>query len=177
MPACSLHLIELGAHSVTAERFLADILARDAEVVLASRIRFDVVQATVLDAEELRGPWHLLYLTRTEATPVHDAIARRYSLRVGVPSRILNDYPATNARLLSAPRPPLTGSLDRAKPHATSQGLELSDALRRDGAALGVHYDGPVTQLNLLHFNTGMKAEYAKYGQVRRPPRNRGASS
>ena len=85
-----------------------------------------------------------------------------------IPSRILNTYQQTNEKLRTAPKPPLTGSLNKPKLASSSQNLELDVDLQAHAKRMAKEGKlGPTTMLNLLHFydRPDAKSEYYKYGQ------------
>lgn len=103
--------------------------------------------------------------------PARKYVERIYTIPVGVPSRLLSDYPAKNARLLQdAASVSLTGALDTdldPEP-ADSQKLELSRDLRQFMTRFTKDQgeNNPVTMLNLLCFKKDGKEGYATYGKV-----------
>ncbi|KAI9667315.1 MAG: hypothetical protein M1821_000130 [Bathelium mastoideum] len=177
MPLQTFHLIRLQP-TVSASFFLASLrsLFSGPSVILASRPRFLVVSPTHTDTAALASkPWDLLLLLQpsppqsTASIPksLSSLVVDAYALDVGVPSRIMRDYPERNARLRrEAVSTPLTGALETARRQPSAQNLELSAGLLRCMEDLERVYEGPVTQLNLLRFREGGgREQYAKYGK------------
>ncbi|KAK8200983.1 hypothetical protein M8818_006303 [Zalaria obscura] len=172
MPLLTLHLLRL-TPSTTPETFLTQInqVQPSIDIVVASRPRHLVIHTESLDPSILNDTkWDLLLLARTSdgslPGPAKTQVEAEYKIFVGVPSRVLNGYGSKNAKLVkTAPSAPLTGALEKARVPSSSQNLELSPALLTFMDELGKEYDGPVTMLNLLHFNEGGKGSYYQYGQ------------
>ena len=181
MPLLTLHLLSL--QPGTNPKQFADSIRRSpdvsADVVVASRARHPVVRPKFLDAHQLLDTkWDLLLLLQSRSASSSgpnpslqkvfpNTISKEYSVFVGIPSRLLSSFPAQNAKLkLEAAMAPLTGALDKARGKSSSQNLELSPDILAFMDELTREHHGPVTMLNLLHFNPGGKPEYYKYGQV-----------
>ncbi|KAJ3343852.1 hypothetical protein HDU93_005135 [Gonapodya sp. JEL0774] len=97
-----------------------------------------------------------------------------YAVYIGVPSRVLNEYPSVNKSIQSAapmyPRPlPFNPSSSSTQIlPSDSRYLEVSSSLIDYARRLSASgYAGPVSQINLLAFKEGghAKQSYHKYGQ------------
>jgi hypothetical protein len=93
--------------------------------------------------------------------------AHIYNLQIGISSKLLAGYKSRNKSLLdhTAPKPQLTGSLDKPPTAESSKNLELTPDLR----AWFSSPDGlktPPSMLNFLTFNPGMHDSYVLYGQT-----------
>ncbi|QDS69748.1 hypothetical protein FKW77_010122 [Venturia effusa] len=117
----------------------------------------------------LNTHWDLLILlpgTSALPTSVTSQLAAEWHVTVGVPSRVLKDFPAKNSNLLNPP----PGSVRvAARPDQTeassTQNLELTPELASWIHSLPpAQRNHPVSMLNLLSFVPGMKQEYLKYG-------------
>lgn len=174
MPLLTLHLLRL-AHPVSVESFLGQLTntAPAIDIVVASRPRHYVIHTEILDKSSLTNtPWDLMLLVRTSDGNLPESartqVEEEYKVIVGIPSKLLAAYPEKDHKLKkNAKYAQLTGSLEKARVPESSQNLELSPDLLKFMDELMKEYDGPVTMLNLLHFNEGGKPEYYKYGQVR----------
>jgi hypothetical protein len=97
-------------------------------------------------------------------------VQHHWSVTAGVPSRLVQDFPSKNSKLLH-PDPssiPELSEKSTKKTAESSQSLELSDDLNKwietfvnNGTS---EAKGAVSMFNLLAFNQGMKPEYLKYG-------------
>lgn len=104
--------------------------------------------------------------------PLPDQVATHirqlYTLRVGISSKIVSSFDASNARLLHpAPGslPSLTGSLKDAKLAPTSKDLELSANVLQWFKSPAAPKTAP-SMLNLIAFNEGKHESYKAYGQA-----------
>ncbi|KAL8292104.1 hypothetical protein RQP46_001570 [Phenoliferia psychrophenolica] len=175
MPLLTLHLIRLQASAPPLADFLARLQAAPGvKVVLASAPQHVVIEPRALDRATLLEQWDAVLLLETPTaslpTALQALVAAEYSVRCGIPSKLLAGYPAHNAVLRAQP-PRVTGSLDKALSARDVRGgekLELSEGLialmKKMEAQPGG--GGPVTMLNLLHFNEGGRPGYALYGQA-----------
>lgn len=173
MPACSLHLLSL---NVPLAEFLTALTRSSLQPLTVGRVHRWIILPTSLSAETLLGAnihWDVLVtVANTDPLPsaLHKLVKHSWTVQAGIPSRITKDFAAKNDRLLSAKpedAPALTGSLDKPRITSSAQGLELSPELFnwvRDFS--GREGRGPVSMLNLLAFNPGMKEEYLKYGKA-----------
>ncbi|KAI0694859.1 hypothetical protein C8Q76DRAFT_758447 [Earliella scabrosa] len=173
MPVCTLHLLSLSSSIVD---FLTALLtSQGIEPVVISRVVRWIITPTTLSVDPLLRPdivWDILLILPTSSTDLPASLSShirtRWTITVGVPSRILSGFRAKNDALLHpAPGtvPSLTGSLDRARISASAQKLELTEELRAWMAGFGeAEGKGAVSMLNLLAFKPGMKDEYLKYG-------------
>lgn len=174
MPLATLHLLRLrDPFSIPA--FIQQLQQSPSiSVILASKPRYHVIKAAKLDADTLNSAWDLLLLLQTPDANLPKALRTQvlseYKLTVGVPSRILKNYPEHNVKLvIEAPNVKLTGALERSQQQTKkdAQNLELSRDLLQFMEQLTQEYgDRPVTMLNLLWFTEDGKPSYAKYGQA-----------
>ncbi|TAQ90593.1 hypothetical protein B7494_g1084 [Chlorociboria aeruginascens] len=112
----------------------------------------------------------LVILPNTDPLPLQlqVQIKEQWTVKVGVPSRLIQDFSVKN-RILLYPKlsdiPSLTGSLDKPRIACSAQALELSPELNRWIQDFSQREGrGAVSMLNLLAFKDGMKEEYLKYG-------------
>lgn len=119
--------------------------------------------------------WDLLLILRgPDGLPgaLRELTRAVYTLSAGIPSRIVDSFPATNAALLHPPKgsvPALTGALARPRIARSAQKLEYTEAMGSWLQAYDPHGDkGAVSMLNLLAFHAGAAAhaEYMKYGKA-----------
>ncbi|OOF94858.1 hypothetical protein ASPCADRAFT_171201 [Aspergillus carbonarius ITEM 5010] len=171
MPVASLYLLAL---TTDTSSFL-NSLRSARTVIVSSRPRHAVIRPTILDKDILtKTPWDLLVLIQPppDSPPIpptlQSKIKTQYHLTVGIPSKLLSTYASRDESLKrTAPSIPLTGSLDQARSKPSSQNLELSPELISFMDELTPQHPGPVTMLNLLHFNQpGGKKSYYQYGQA-----------
>lgn len=187
MPALTLHLLAL-TPGTDAQSFLQQLMqAPNVQVVVASRPRYVVIHPTSLDANPLATqPWDLLVLLQLtskstdsnndkDANPIPAAlrpsIRIEYKITTGIPSKLLSTYPTRNTTLRQESSSiPLTGSLEKLlqqNQKTSSQNLEVSPQLLDFMKTLSKTHEGPVTMLNLLHFqHPEGKKSYYQYGQA-----------
>ncbi|KAJ6072977.1 hypothetical protein N7467_011062 [Penicillium canescens] len=182
MPALTLHLLAL-TPPTTPESFIAQLSkSPETKIIVASRPRQTVIHPTILDTNPLTTEkWDLLLLLLQPTNPrtanknpipasLHATIKSEYKITAGIPSKRLSTYSSKDKTLKSKPQPPLTGSLSKAlasDSKSTSQNLELSPTLIQFMNELCKTHTGPVTMLNLLHFNHPVgKKSYFNYGQA-----------
>jgi hypothetical protein len=177
MPLCTLHLLAL--HSTTPNpslTFLSTIKSANLSPLVVSRVIRWIILPSKLSTEHLLARnihWDLLLiLPSTDALPaeVEKLVQHHWSVTAGVPSRLVQDFPSKNQKLLH-PDPssvPKVQEQKNTKTTESSQSLELSEELNKwietfvnSGAKEG---KGAVSMFNLLAFNPGMKEEYLKYG-------------
>ncbi|CAD0093674.1 unnamed protein product [Aureobasidium vineae] len=171
MPLLNFYLLRL-KNDPQPHTFLTHLQKADPsiKVIVASKPRHFVVKATTQDADVLNKPWDLMLLLQGPNAALPDSILQhvsaKYTLPVGIPSKLLSAYPEKNARLIKeASSAGLTGSLDNPKMPDSSQKLELSPELLKFMEQLLKEHDGPVTMLNLLKFKPNGKQSYYQYGQ------------
>ncbi|KAJ5142862.1 uncharacterized protein N7515_001649 [Penicillium bovifimosum] len=179
MPVATLHLLAL-AKSTDAQSFVQQLKqSPGTQVIVASRPRHVVIRPDIIDSNPLATePWDLLVLLQPQSNdqdPIPSAlrnlITKEYKITTGIPSKLVTNYPATNAKLRKdASSMPLTGSLEKLLREGTkesSQNLEVSPDLLEFMKQLSKTHQGPVTMLNLLHFHhPNGKESYYKYGQA-----------
>ncbi|KAJ5984059.1 hypothetical protein N7481_006158 [Penicillium waksmanii] len=178
MPICTLHLLAL-KESTDAQSYVQE-LQKSTKVILASRPRHIVIHPTNLDTTPLATePWDLLLLLQPKAnttenpipTSLRTAIKSEYKIPTGIPSKLLTSYTTRNKVLQEKSSSiPLTGSLEKllaSGSKSSSQNLEISSSLISFMDELSQTHPGPVTMLNLLHFQQpGGKKSYYQYGQA-----------
>lgn len=174
MPVCTLHLLSL-APLTDIPKFLDAIHASGTKPLTIARVvRWIILPShtstDILLAQNIH--WDIL-LSLPATTPLPSSlqphIAHQWSVKAGVPSRLLSDFESKNQRLLNPPKgdvPALTGSLDRPRVAESTQSLELNPGLQQwiqeFGAGEG---KGAVSMLNLLAFKPGKKEQYLEYGK------------
>ena len=177
MPLCTLHLLAL--HSTTPNpvlTFLSTLKSTNLSPLIVSRVIRWIILPSKLSTEHLLARnihWDLLLiLPSTDALPseLKKLAQHHWSVTAGVPSRLVQDFPSKNNKLLH-PDPSSVPEVQTKKSNKTtesSQSLELSDELNKwietfvnSGAKEG---KGAVSMFNLLAFNPEMKEEYLKYG-------------
>ncbi|KDQ61058.1 hypothetical protein JAAARDRAFT_191176 [Jaapia argillacea MUCL 33604] len=178
MPVCTLCLVKLRENydpSVFIHALTADN-SSSLSIFLACEFRRWIIVPTEISTDLLKINWDLVLLYEGKG-PLVDSVSvmieEVWRVEVGVPSRILKDFPAKNHTLLHPPShgpnsvPPLTGSLERNQPTSSAQDLELSQELQEWIAQFAKgRGGGPVTMLNLLAFKEGKKEQYLQYGQA-----------
>ncbi|KAG9946360.1 hypothetical protein KCU85_g6574, partial [Aureobasidium melanogenum] len=171
MPLLNFHLLRLKG-DIQPQTFVAQLQKAEpsTKVIVASKPRHFVIKTTTHDADILNKPWDLMLLLHGSKNTLPDSvsqhIATKYTLPVGIPSKLLATYPEKNARLIKeASSAGLTGSLDNPKMPDSSQKLELSPELLKFMEQLMKEHDGPVTMLNFLKFKPDGKQSYYQYGQ------------
>ncbi|KAK6811668.1 hypothetical protein RU639_012651 [Aspergillus parasiticus] len=171
MPTATLHLLAL---KVDVPTFLQD-LQSTRKVIVASRPRHIVIHPVLIDKDALPTPWDLLVLIQSEESntfPIPEflqfQVKSEYRILVGIPSKLLATYPSRSQSLKRAALSiPLTGSINHIQGRTSSQSLEVTPELLSFMNKLSAEHPGPVTMLNLLHFNSpGGKDVYYKYGQA-----------
>jgi hypothetical protein len=177
MPLCTLHLVSL--HSTTPKpllTFLSILKSANVSPIVISRVIRWIILPSKLSTEHILARnihWDLLLiLPNTDALPtsLQKLVEHHWSITAGVPSRLIQDFPSKNNKLLhpdqsSVPKLSENGAKTTTE---SSQSLELGDELNKwietfvnSGAKEG---KGAVSMFNLLAFNPGMKDEYLKYG-------------
>ncbi|CAI7665694.1 unnamed protein product [Penicillium pancosmium] len=178
MPICTLHLLAL-KEPADAQSYVQE-LQKSTKVILASRPRHIVIHPTNLDTAPLATEtWDLLLLLQPKPNTTEDpiptslrtAIKSEYKIPTGIPSKLITSYATRNKVLQDkASSIPLTGSLERllaSGSKSSSQNLEISPSLVSFMDELSKTHPGPVTMLNLLHFQQpGGKQSYYQYGQA-----------
>lgn len=171
MPLLNFYLLRL-KDDIQPHTFLSHLQKADpsTKVIVASKPRHFVVKTTIQDADVLNKSWDLMLLLQGSNDSLPDSVSRhissKYSLPVGIPSKLLSTYPEKNATLIrEASTAGLTGSLDNPQMPDSSQKLELSPELLEFMKQLLKEHDGPVTMLNLLKFKPNGKQSYYQYGQ------------
>lgn len=171
MPRLTLHLLSLEA-GTGPQSFVQRL--RDypkVKVIVASRPRLVVTRPTHIDVCHLSTTkWDLLVLLQTPNNSIpavfRPIIRREYHISVGVPSKLIDNYPELDARLKrTAPSISLTGDL--GKPQQRKELLQISPESLKSMDDLFEEHSKPITMLNLLNFfPRGGKQSYFQYGQV-----------
>lgn len=171
MPGLSLHLLSLEA-GTGPQSFVKRL--RDypnVKVIVASRPRLVVTRPTYIDVSHLSTTkWDLLVLLQApnnSIPAVFGPIIRcEYHISVGVPSKLIDNYPELDARLKrTASSISLTGAL--GKPQQRKELLQISPESLKSMDDLFEEHNKPITMLNLLNFfPQGGKQSYFQYGQV-----------
>jgi len=173
MPICTVHLLSL---NVPLSQFIGALSKSAITPLTIGRVVRWIITPTIISVDPLLRKdtnWDvLLIMPNTDGLPkaLSQMVSKEWTVKAGVPSRLLQDFAAKNERLLS-PRPgdipPLTGALDSPQKTDSAQSLELSDELHRWIQMFGEQEGrGAVSMLNLLAFKDGMKGEYLKYGKA-----------
>jgi hypothetical protein len=182
MPVCILHLISLNPPTTTPD-FLAVLRSSILEPIVVAKVINWIITPTVLSVNELLhppSPWDL-FLLLPSTDPIFPPkleclLSAHWSIKVGIPSRLLQDFPSVNLQLLHPDpdtTPSLTGALSLPKIAQSSQSLELSPDLHTwiTGSAtseLTHNNSTAISMLNLLAFNSGPGANesYLRYGRA-----------
>jgi hypothetical protein len=173
MPICTVYLLSL---NVTLSEFLAAVSTFGLTPLTIGRVVRWIITPSKISVDPLLrkdANWDLLMIIpNTDGLPqsLRAMVRKEWSVKAGVPSRLLRGFAAKNERLLGPQPgdiPPLTGSLDSSRKAGSAQALELSDELRDWIRTFGTREgQGAVSMLNLLAFKDGMKEEYLKYGKA-----------
>ncbi|KIW26419.1 uncharacterized protein PV07_09515 [Cladophialophora immunda] len=174
MPLATIHLVSLSP-STTLPDFLAAVKSSPLKPLVISKVIRWIITPTKIDAESLlhpKKPWDVLLMV-LGSDPLPPSLKEKtvchWTCSTGIPSRLTNDFPARNDRLLHPPAsevPALTGSLDRPRLGTSSQTLELSADLQSWIQQFSRTTAGrsPLSMLNLLAFKPDMKPSYLTYG-------------
>ncbi|KAJ5089900.1 hypothetical protein N7532_008584 [Penicillium argentinense] len=178
MPVCTLHLLALD-ESTDPRFFVQRLKETPTKVIVTSRPRHVVIHPTELDNDPLATKrWDLMVLLQATAdnpdpipAALRSSITDEYKITTGIPSKLVSSYPSRNATLQKqSSKYPLTDSLEnylKDGGKSTSQNLEVSPSLLAFMAELTKTHPGPVTMLNLLHFQyPNGKQSYYQYGQA-----------
>lgn len=169
MPLCTIQLVALNGNLEDFVKQLKDQEQRP--LVLAKVIRWIITPSTLSVDRLLKQKWDILVIYNgTSGLPEKLCASATgiFTVQAGVPSTIVNNFAATNERLLHPEHvPALTGSLDRPRVAESAQNLEFTSELNSwlqkwdpDGSK------GAVSMLNFLAFKPGMHDEYLKYGKA-----------
>jgi hypothetical protein len=174
MPICTIHLLSL-TPSADIPQFLDAVHTTGLQPLTIARVVRWIILPSHTSTDELLAQnihWDILLILPSASglrPPLQTLVAHQWSVKAGVPSRLVSDFSSKNRRLLhpqAGDVPGLTGSLDRPRVAASAQSLELNPALkewvREFAAAEG---RGAVSMLNLLAFRPGKKEEYLAYGR------------
>lgn len=173
MPICTIHLLSL---NVPLSQFLGALEKSAISPLTVGRVARWIITPTKISVDPLLredANWDvLLIIPNADRLPhgLRSMARKEWTVKAGVPSRLLRDFAAKNKRLLSPQQgdvPPLTGALDSPRKADSAQSLELSDELHGWIRSFGEREGrGAVSMLNLLAFKDGMKEEYLKYGKA-----------
>lgn len=172
MPISTLQLISLNTDTAT---FLWALRTSNLKPLTVARVNRWIITPPILSKESLlsnSSSWGILLILPGShpslPANLQSMIRTSWTLRAGVPSKIVDSFDETNSRLLHpSPEqvPMLTRSLSRPWMAESGQALELTAAL--NDWIHGAHSPkGAISMLNLLAFNEGMKEQYLKYGKA-----------
>ncbi len=176
MPLATIHLVELSDPSQLVSFLHA--LKKLQPLVVSKVVRW-IIRPTGTDAEGLLGtPWDLMVILPAAAQDSNldgpgleklKMVKSTWSVTVGIPSRLTQNFAETNDRLLHpTTKPELTGALDHPRLGESSLTLELSRELLEWVNSFSQTKTGrsPLSMLNLLAFKPIMKESYLKYGRA-----------
>jgi len=173
MPVCTLYLLSL---SVPLSQFLSALAESPVRPLTIGRVVRWIIVPTILSVDPLLAEdagWDVLLVTSSaDALPdqLMTLVRSQWVVKVGVPSRALENFASKNDRLLNPQPgdvPPLTGALEKPLLADSAQSLELTKELQDWMQGFGKKEGrGAVSMLNLLAFREGMKDEYFKYGKA-----------
>ena len=185
MPVATACLVKL-VPDTSVDTFLHSLFSTELRdfVHIASRVVEPVIRPEKLDVTFLNcTKWDLLLflgpgphdLLKEGGYKIQAQVQEHYSICCGIPSSIWNNYHKRSAALNKEAKSMPLRSDWSAVSHADyssvakdSQNLEASPGLLDFADRLGKTYQGPVSQLNLLHFRPGKEAmeSYHKYGKA-----------
>ena len=178
MPLANLHLISLNP-STSLKSFLCQLqsLPGDQQPITISKVVRWIITPEIIDTNQLLHPEKpydvLLIFPNTNPLPssLTSHIHNKFSLQVGIPSRLLKDFKSTNQSLLhpsTSTIPPLTGALSEPLVQKSSQSLALSPELQTWIKSYSTTLGGKsaVSMLNLLAFIPERKSSYLQYGKA-----------
>lgn len=169
MPVCTLQLVTL---SGTLHDFVKQIKSAEEQPLVLSQVVRWMITPTQLSVDPLlKLQWDVLVICKgTDGMPqAAKALTKDiFTIQAGIPSSIVNNFAATNKRLLqSAHVPELTGALDRPRVADSMQDLEYTNDMKSwIGKWDPNNNKGAVSMLNLLAFKPNMHEEYLKYGKA-----------
>lgn len=172
MPVCTIFLLSL---DTSIPPFISKLRESSLQPLITAQVVRWIITPTTLSKHSLitpTYPWDLMLILPNSVTSlpagIQPMIHQSWSIQAGIPSKLLQNFPTRNARLLHPPLgdiPPLTGPLSQSRVVESAQALELSRELR-EWITSGKGPQGAVSMLNLLAFLPGKKEEYLKYGQA-----------
>lgn len=173
MPVCTLILVTL---STTLPSFLSALSSLPTKPLTIARAIRWVIEPTTISTHLLATKWDLLLVLPQDVTlppNITALIKSSWTVKVGIPSRLLTSYAQTNEALLH-PRPgsvPALSKSSSSNPNQplvadSAQNLELSPELQSWVRDFGGEDSGAVSMLNLLSFKPGMKDSYLQYGKA-----------
>lgn len=178
MPLATVHLLNL-ASTTSIPEYLAVLRSENVQpLVISKPIRWIIKPEKLSVPELLNRQWDLMIIHLNSA-PFPAAfleygdgkwLAARWSIIAGVPSSLVTDFHARNAKLLhpdKAAVPQLTGSMDQPRMAGSTQGLELNGELLEWSKTFQLGR-GAVSMLNLLKFHPTQEAResYMRYGKA-----------
>lgn len=173
MPVCTLHLLSL---TVPLSQFFDTLSTSGVSPLTAGRVVRWIITPTKLSVDPLLqedAHWDvLLVMPNMDGLPetLKSIVRKEWTVKAGVPSRLLQDFAPKNERLLHPQPgdvPSLTGALNSPRMADSARSLELSKELQTWIQSFGQREGrGAVSMLNLLAFKDGMKEEYLKYGKA-----------
>lgn len=178
MPLANLHLISLNT-STSLKSFISLLksLPENQQPITISKVVRWIITPETIDTNLLlhpKKPYDLLLIfPNTDPLPSNltSHIHNKYSLQVGIPSRLLKDFKTTNNALLhpsTSAIPPLTGALTQPLVQQSSQSLALSPELQTWIKSYSTSLGGKsaVSMLNFLAFIPERKSSYLQYGKA-----------
>lgn len=175
MPLATVHLLGL-APNTSIPDYLSALRTEGVQpLVISKPIRWIIKPEKLSVPNLLHQQWDLMIIA-LNATPfpaaflAHPWVAARWSIMAGVPSSLVKDFHARNARLLHPSPdavPPLTGAMEKPRMAGSTQGLELNGELLEWSKTFALGR-GAVSMLNLLKFHPTDEAHesYLQYGKA-----------
>ncbi|KAF2403505.1 hypothetical protein EJ06DRAFT_541323 [Trichodelitschia bisporula] len=173
MPLCTLTLVSL-PQGTSIPTFLSTLRSAGiSPIVVAKPLRWIILPSslstTPLLSHSPSHPWTLLLLLPPGTTSLPSSILASlpltWSIRAGIPSRLLKDFESKNESLLNPPVAPPVYRDEKPLTTPGSRDLELDSELEEWVSSLPERQRShPISMLNLLAFVEGRKGEYLKYG-------------
>jgi len=158
--------------SGTLRDFVKKIKTSEEQPLVLSRVVRWMITPTQLSVDPLlKLQWDVLVIYKgTTGMPLSVKTLTKdiFTIQAGIPSSIVNNFAATNKRLLQPTHvPDLTGALDRPRVADSAQKLEYTNDIRSWIEKFDPNNNkGAVSMLNLLAFKPDMHDEYLKYGKA-----------
>ncbi|KPI46026.1 uncharacterized protein AB675_302 [Cyphellophora attinorum] len=180
MPVANLHLLHISPALPLKSALQVLSKTSPAPLTLSVPVRWMITPNALSNAAPsplLKVPWSILLITLSSDLPsaITSNLIDHYHLRVGVPSRLIDNFKSKNETLLHpepSDVPSLTGSLDSPRFGKTSQTIELTPDVLQWIQSMQSRSDswrtGAISMLNLLAFKEGLefKESYLKYGKA-----------
>lgn len=176
MPVASLYLISV-RNSVSLVTFIQQLQSDlDPKPILVARTLRWIISPWISSPDDqdkddiailTSTKWDLLVIFPVTTSLPESCVSQveaTYSIRVGIPSKLLDNFSHTNSQLLN-PRsvPDLTASLHKTPTSTSSKDLELTSELKHWFSRPSTTR-GPVSMLNFLTFKPGKHDTYKQYG-------------